>query len=238
MERLAEADVEVEVKLDSKATPMIEQLILKYDDMENYYEFKDLNRVIMLFFKGINNKQVHTEAFPEYKEFYNLSEDYYIENYGDLENVFYEIVSINKVPGRYFLNIRYKEEGSNKNYTSIFSTDGTYVVDEPFIRIDEISKKISNDKFSINVSSKAVYDKKSVYKIEVINLVDEFIEIESTMYGFYGKNTLNKYSHKLVKNSSIYKVLPFTNNIYFVEIRGEGIEELYINIDGEEIRLI
>lgn len=216
----------------------IQQLHLKYSNIEDYYELKDLNYNLMLFFKSINNKSWEVNIFPGYKEFFNISEDFFIDKYSGFENIFYEVISYTHIEDKMILDVKYKNEGDEELYSSEFVLNNKYVVDEPFLRIDNAFCEIENENYLINLKGRAIYKDKSIYKVEVINLIDKIIEIEPSMYGFYAKDKLNKYYHRLVMNSNSYKIIPFGHYVYFVEIPSLEIESFFINIDGEEIRLI
>lgn len=226
------------VVLKEKAPPDIEQVIMKFNDFKDYYKYKAYNYPIMLFFKGINDKKSYIEPFPEYKEFFNLSDDYFIEEFKDMDNVFYKIISFEENNNLAFIEITYKEEGDKDFYTDIFSSDGTYIVNEPFIRIEDINSDFSTSRYSINLIGRAVYKDKCVYKIKVVNNTDGVIEIDSSMYGFYARGNYNKYYHRLVKGVYSYKIHPLGEVTYYVEIPSVDIDELYINIDGDEIAIL
>ena len=228
----------VEKDFLNKEVSGIEQLLAKYEDKKDYYQLKELNKIVMLFFKGVNDKKTYVNIFPEYKEFFNLADDYFIKKYGELENVFYEILSIRSRYQKKIVKLRYKEEGKDTFFTSEFIIDGNYIVDEAFIDIDDVASTITKDEYLINLKGRAIYDNKSVYKIEVINLIDGIVEIDYGMYGFYAKDMLNKHYHRLVMDSSPYIILPFSSGVYFVEIPSIEVESLFINITKEELKLL
>lgn len=219
-----------------------------FSDIENIIEDQDkivdlslkfINRPIMSFFKAINSKYFETNnIYPNYVEFYSLDDEYLRDKYKSFNNIFYEIIGITKHENIFIVDVKYKEEDGGKVYRKTFSTDGEYFIDEPFIGIQKIDYSIEKEGYSFTVESKMVYRDRLVYKIYIKNNGEDIGTIDSGMYGFYGSDDLNRYYHKLIYESSDYTILPNGQNIYFVEFSSKSIDDLFINIDGEEIKLL
>lgn len=228
-------ELDIEKLQINKDLPDIKDTLSDYDvDLKT----KTINYPIMKFFNYVNSKEYDKILiFPEYIDFFSSS-NVMFNKYDNLENVFYEIVSTEKINNIYFLNINFKEESSDKVYNRTFATDGTHVVDESFIRIEDLDILTGRDDYSISVKGRTIYKDKEVYKVKVINNGLNTLTINHDMYGFYALIDLNKHYHKLLQGSSDYDILPNGESTYYVEIGGRGVQYLYINIGGDNVKIM
>lgn len=227
-------------KMTTKTVSNIDttDILLRIDGKKDYFLLKDLNYPLAELFNNLNNKTYsNIEIYPSYKEFFNLSDNYFKDNYGKYDNLDYDIIKIVKDGGIYHFDLRYFDEKADKIHSTTFSTTGRYFIDEPFLRVDDIEEVTEDDNYKIEVKSKAVFNKYEVYKVIIENMSDETLSIQSDMYGFYAKDSLNRYYHKIIGTNFGYDVRPSEIREFNIRLDTLSFDELFVAIDGKDIKI-
>lgn len=226
-----------EIKIGSveEETPDIEESVNDYLE-EKDLVLKSINYPIMNFFRSVNNGDFEFEVFPEYKEFFSLSESINKEYYKEFDNLFYEITSYDKNNGKYLVDVRFTDDSINV-IDKVFTTDGNYVIDEAFLKVEDIDNIVEDEDYLIVVEKRLVYKDREVFRIRVENKTSNSINIDYGMYGFYAIDELNRYYHKLLEGSSNYKILPKSEGLYFVEFSGKNNKDIYMEIGEKELMI-
>lgn len=226
--------------IDESKEVDITEAILRLEDEANSFKHKDSNYSIMNFFYNVNRGEFNNiNIYPECVEFLSLSDSYLKDKYDVGSNLIYQIIDVKKSDNKYIYDIKYKDEDSGAVKSRTFSSDGVYIIDEPFIKVEPMNENVDDDDLSIKIESKAIFEKYTIYKIGVFNKTNKEISIKSDMYGFYGTNGINKYSHELLGADSLsYQLYPGLENVLYVKFKTTEKIKIFLNTDKGEIRLM
>jgi len=141
------------------------------------------------------------------------------------------------VDGRYVIHINYRDMNEKQTFLKSFSIIDNTLADRPFIKVEEIGIKTESDDYSINLVSKGVFDKYEIYKIDIENRSGRELVVDDSMYGFNAIKGDNKYYHTLESAKLPYEIVPGEIRSFLIRFDTHNPEEIYVIIDGEEVRL-
>lgn len=235
-----EMDRVQDLKSLSSDSDTINTILLLEKEWDSF-KYKNVNYPMVKFFKNINNKEFEKiDIYPELVEFLALPDNYFKNSYGDFDNYFYKIMNLKKIEDVYLYEVQYKKEVDGELFFKMFSSNGENIIDMPFIGVESIGQSTKVDKLIINLASRAIFDDSLIYKLELENDSDEFVNIDDGIYGFCGSSREKdeRFGHKLVGGTpSDYQLLPREKKNLYVKIPTSEEIDLYVSIDGKEYKI-
>lgn len=234
-----DADMSVSVNEISHDEIDVSEALFRVNDIDNYFFLKSLNYHLMSYFQGINQGDVDMELFEsEYLEFMNLDENAILKRFSSLENIDYDVLSYERVDDAYIAHLHFRDIGKEPRYLMSISVRDGHVTDRPYLFIEDVKKVTGSPLFSINVKRKAVFLDYEIYEIQIQNKKDEELLVDSGMYGFYAIKGNNKYYHRLESEKLPYELAVGENRRMLIRFDVRNPEEIYVNIEGREIRIL
>lgn len=225
----------------------IEKEILREDyklvNDKKYSEAKNVNYRIFMFFNNLNNETNDAKIFPDFLEFLDISPSEYLNlEYRNISEdmLFYEIIDIEKQEeyNKILVKTKHKYKGGKVTFKE-FSIGNDYIVDEPFLFAKDIKESVRANDIDFFIDSKAVFNDRVVYKINIKNNGKEIFIINEDMYSFYATRDKNKYYHNIeFGDITSYRIHPGTEKTLFIGFNNlKGMADVYININGRNLLL-
>ena len=232
-----------------KAMPKTEEKILKegYKIVNNkkYSKAKKVNYRISRFFNSLNNEEINDmELFPDYIEFLGISSSDYLNlkyKYATENIFFYEILDIEEMKeyNKILVKTKHKYKYGESVIFKTFSIDDNYILDEPFLFVKDIKETVNFKDLNFFIDSKAIFNDKAIYKINIKNNGEEVFFIDEDIYSFYAAQDKNKYYHKMeFGDLTSYRIHPGTEQVLYVSFENlKGIADVYIKIGENDVLL-
>lgn len=206
---------------------------------EGYYNYKDINYYLMKYFDSINKNDLDLDLInKDYISFFGHDKDSLTKDFKNFSLLDYDIKSLSQVGNTIIADVNYRQVSSDLLYQKTFAINGNNISDQGFIKTKLLNNSIVSKDYSIEIGSKAIFDKYEAYKIEIENLSDGNLVIDESMYGFSARKTNNIYYHLLLSKKLPYELVPGEKRTFLIKFNCLNPDLISVTLNKKQIDII